>query len=117
MIIDGQIHVGTSFLKNKFKQNSELLLVYSLFSNVMSNVKLRVFIKRKINLGDAGIFLEFPLIRMNPLSSGPERTMPRIFTEITLFGEGMAESSSGFRSTELELPPRQALQQGHLYTV
>lgn len=51
----------------------------------MPNVKLKMFIERKINLGDAGIFLEFPLVRMNPLHLGPKRTMPRIFTEITLF--------------------------------
>lgn len=55
------IHIGASFFKQiKKLNNSELLPVFILFSNAVSNVKCMMFIKRKIDLEDAGIYIEFP---------------------------------------------------------
>lgn len=36
--------------KKAYKQNSELLLVASLFSNIVSNMRLVKFMKRKLNI-------------------------------------------------------------------
>lgn len=94
MIIDEQIHTGTSFLKTKkFKQNSKLYWYPIFFSNIVPNMKLIKFIKKKISLGDAGSPLFFFsnsswVVSMNPLNSGRERISHAFSLNHSLGGGG-----------------------------
>lgn len=62
------MHIGTSFLKTKvFRQNSELLSVFSLLPNTVSWVKPMKFIQKKLDLGHAGSPQLFSNLSVSPL--------------------------------------------------